>query len=183
MCVWIFCFNLLILIILCRLKNISGSWRWGICSWATPFWSKSSLFCWSWWKCDSVGSGKRSQNSILFQYGNYQSLHFIAVKDLGSSWHRPPAYHKGNPFRNWFRHYFHFKFQRRVIYSTLFWILSLKENCTQNLCIVITSLVFKIILIVKLRNSQVWKDSIEKQNVSKTMWRNYKYLHCIIVFH
>lgn len=98
-------------VILCHFKNISGSWRWGICPWATPIRSESSLFCWSWWKRDSVGSGKRCQNSILFQYGNYQPLHFIAVKDLGTTC-RYSAYHKGNPFKSLFRHYFAFKFQK-----------------------------------------------------------------------
>lgn len=148
-------------LILCNFKNISGSWRWGICPWATPIRSESSLFCWSRWKCDSVGSGKRSQNSILLQYGNYQSLHFIVVKDLGTSC-RNSAYHKGNPFRSLFRYILSLSFKKELCIVHLYLDVKFKRKLcilTVHVIVVITNLVSKIVLTVILWETQKYKDT------------------------
>lgn len=53
---------------------ISGTWRWSVCTWTSSIWSKSSLLCWTWWKCHSLGFGKRGENPVLLQHGNYCAL-------------------------------------------------------------------------------------------------------------
>lgn len=59
-------------------SSFSGTWRWSVCAWTSSVWCKSSLLCWTWWKCHSLGFGKRSQNPVLLQHGNYCALYRYA---------------------------------------------------------------------------------------------------------
>lgn len=61
-------------LVLLAVSLISGPWRWSVCTWTSSVWSKSSLLCWTWWKCHSLGFGKRGQNPVLLQHGNYCAL-------------------------------------------------------------------------------------------------------------
>lgn len=47
----------------------TGPWGWGVCVGATSIWFKSAFLCWSRRERHRLGSGKRSQNTLLLQYG------------------------------------------------------------------------------------------------------------------
>lgn len=48
---------------------MTGSWGWGVCSGATPLWSKNPLLSGAWWELHCVGPGQRSEDPLLFQHG------------------------------------------------------------------------------------------------------------------
>lgn len=47
----------------------TGPRGWGVCVGATSIWFESAFLCWSWRERHCLGSGKRSQNTLLLQYG------------------------------------------------------------------------------------------------------------------
>lgn len=49
--------------------SLTGPRGWGVCVGATSIWFKSAFLCWSRRECHRLGSGKRSQNTLLLQYG------------------------------------------------------------------------------------------------------------------